>query len=61
MTTIAGTLRDDSGASAIEFGLLAALVSVAAVAGFSTIGQALEAMFSHVADLIEEALQQIQS
>ena len=56
MTIIARTLRDDSGASAIEFGLLAALVSVAAVAGFSTIGEALNAMFTHVAERIEEAL-----
>jgi pilus assembly protein Flp/PilA len=56
MPTIARILRDEGGASAIEFGLLAALVSVAAVAGFSTIGSALETMFSHVAELIEEAL-----
>lgn len=56
MTIIARVLRDDGGSSAIEFGLLAALVSVAAVTGFSTIGAALESMFSHVADLIEEAL-----
>jgi len=61
MTIIARTLRDDGGASAIEFGLLAALVSVAAVTGFSTIGEALRTMFSHVSELIEEALQQIQS
>jgi pilus assembly protein Flp/PilA len=56
MTIIARTLRDDSGASAIEFGLLATLVSVAAVAGFSTIGEALNAMFTQVAGVIEEAL-----
>lgn len=56
MTIIARVLRDDVGASAIEFGLLAALVSVAAVTGFSTIGTALETMFGGVAELIEEAL-----
>jgi pilus assembly protein Flp/PilA len=56
MTIIARTLRDDDGASAIEFGLLAALVSVAALAGFSTIGNALETIFTRVAQLIEEAL-----
>lgn len=56
MTIIARTLRDDGGASAIEFGLLAAIVSVAAVTGFSTIGEAMNGMFTHVADVIEEAL-----
>ena len=56
MTIIAGVLRDDIGASAIEFGLLAALVSVAAVTGFSIIGSALEMMFGRVAELVEEAL-----
>ena len=56
MTIFARVLRDDGGASAIEFGLLAALVSVAGVAGFSIIGTALETMFASVADMIEEAL-----
>ena len=56
MTTIARVLRDDGGSSAIEFGFLAALVSIAAVAGFSSIGASLETMFAHVAELIDEAL-----
>lgn len=56
MTIVARILRDDDGASAIEFGLIAALVSVAAVTAFSTMGQALETMFTRVAELIEEAL-----
>lgn len=56
MTIIARVLRDEVGSAAIEFGLLAALVSVAAITGFSTIGNALELMFTNVVELIEEAL-----
>lgn len=56
MTTVAKVLREDGGSSAIEFGLLAALVSVAAIASFSTMGTTLTAMFTNVAEMIEEAL-----
>ncbi len=31
-------LKDDSGATAIEYGLIAALISVAAIAAFSAVG-----------------------
>lgn len=34
-------VKDESGATAIEYGLIAALISVAAVAIFTTVGQSI--------------------
>ena len=42
---IAKFLRDESGATAIEYGLIAALVSVAAITALSAMGDSLSAMF----------------
>ncbi|MCB1737096.1 MAG: Flp family type IVb pilin [Gammaproteobacteria bacterium] len=39
MNTISRFLNDESGATAIEYGLIAALVAVAAIAGFQLLGQ----------------------
>lgn len=36
-------VKDESGATAIEYGLIAALVSVAAIGAFRTVGQNLTA------------------
>ena len=38
--------KDESGATAIEYGLIAALISVALIAGASTLGNALNDTFS---------------
>lgn len=40
---------DKSGATAIEYGLIAALIAVAAIAGMTAIGGDLQAMFTTVA------------
>lgn len=40
--------RDESGVSAIEYGLIAALVALAIVAGATTIGTDLDAMFKAI-------------
>ena len=42
-------LRDESGATAIEYGLLAALISIAAVAAMKVVGTKLSGTFSSVA------------
>lgn len=42
-------LRDDSGATAIEYGLIAALIAVAAIAAFQAVGTNLTAIFNTVA------------
>ncbi|MGN7807328.1 Flp family type IVb pilin [Ensifer sp. 22521] len=39
-------MKDESGATAIEYGLIAALISVALIAGASTLGNALDDTFS---------------
>ena len=45
----AAVLRDESGATAIEYGLIAALIAVAAVATMSTVGTNLKGVFGSVA------------
>ena len=42
-------LRDESGATAVEYGLIAALVSVAAIAAMTLLGQNLSAIFNYIA------------
>jgi pilus assembly protein Flp/PilA len=42
-------LRDDSGATAIEYGLIAALIAVAAVTVLGTVGTNLTTTFGSVA------------
>ncbi len=49
MTTFKRFLKDESGATAIEYGLLAALIAVAAIAGMTTLGTKINAQFNTVA------------
>ena len=49
-------LTDDSGATAIEYGLIAALVSVAAIGALSATGNALSDMFGLVGEKVSNAL-----
>ncbi len=42
-------LRDDSGATAIEYGLIAALIAVAAIAAFQLVGTNLSSIFNTIA------------
>jgi len=42
-------VRDESGATAIEYGLIAALISVVIIAAVTTLGTNLKAVFSYVA------------
>ena len=46
-------VKDDSGATAIEYGLIAALVSVAIIVMLGTLGDNLNATFKTVADELE--------
>ena len=48
-------LTDESGATAIEYGLIAALVSVAIIAILSTLGTNLNATFKAVSDNLAAA------
>ena len=50
MTTIFSRFaNDESGATAIEYGLIAALISVAAIVAFTTVGDNLSTVFGYVA------------
>ncbi len=48
--TISRLLRDDSGATAIEYGLIAALIAVAAVVVMGQVGTNLSSTFNTVAN-----------
>ena len=55
MKTIIEFLDDESGATAIEYGLIAALVSVAGILSFQALGSSLGTMFSTVSSTIDNA------
>ncbi len=55
ITLISRFLKDDSGATAIEYGLIAALVSVAAIGALTAMGQSLNTMFSTVSSALSTA------
>ena len=42
-------VNDELGATAIEYGLIASLISVAAIVAFTTVGSSLSAVFGYVA------------
>jgi pilus assembly protein Flp/PilA len=48
MKTIAKLFRDESGATAIEYGLIAALIAVVIVSAVSTIGTRLNTTFNTI-------------
>ena len=51
-----GFLKDEDGATAIEYGLIAALVSVAAIGALTVMGENLEAMFTTVSTALSSAI-----
>jgi pilus assembly protein Flp/PilA len=48
--TIRRILADETGATAIEYGLIAALISVAAIAAMTNVGNNLKTIFNSVAN-----------
>ena len=55
MKTLNAFIKDESGATAIEYGLIAALVSVAGITAFQSLGTSLGTMLSTVASTIDNA------
>lgn len=53
--TLTKIFKDESGATAIEYGLIAALVSVAAIVSLQAMGGALDSMFATVKDYLNDA------
>jgi pilus assembly protein Flp/PilA len=47
-SVIRSIFKDESGATAIEYGLIAALISVAAITAFTTVGTKLSGMMTNV-------------
>jgi pilus assembly protein Flp/PilA len=48
-------LRDEAGATAIEYGLIAALIAVAAIAAMQGLGEQLSSTFTEVTTAMEGA------
>jgi pilus assembly protein Flp/PilA len=47
--TVKQLLRNEDGATAIEYGLIAALISVAAIAAMTSVGSSLSSTFNTIA------------
>ena len=45
-------MADETGATAIEYGLIAALISIASIIAFQSLGLNLAELFNGIADLI---------
>lgn len=48
MKTIVSFLKDENGATAIEYGLIAALISVAAIGAMTALGGQLTTLFGNI-------------
>jgi pilus assembly protein Flp/PilA len=55
MTNLIRFLKDDSGATAIEYGLLASLIAVVLITAVATLGSTLQGRFSNIASEIANA------
>jgi len=55
LDTVRMTIFDDSGATAVEYGLIAALVSIAGIAALTSMGSSLSSIFSYITDLTDNA------
>lgn len=55
MTKIRNFLRNNKGATAIEYGLIAALIAVAAIAAMSGLGNSLKSTFGNVSSTLDDA------
>jgi pilus assembly protein Flp/PilA len=53
MTFINKLLRDEQGATAIEYGLIAALIAVAAIVGMNALGGTLQGTFTNVSNQMQ--------
>ncbi len=54
--SIVRILEDETGATAIEYGLIAGLVAVAAIASLSALGEALDGVFTRAAGELKAAV-----
>jgi pilus assembly protein Flp/PilA len=55
MNTLHRFVLDDSGATAIEYGLIAALIAVAIIAAATTLGGSLSSLFNRISGKLNSA------
>jgi pilus assembly protein Flp/PilA len=55
MKTLTKLFKDESGATAIEYGLIAALIAVAAIGAMTLVGEGLETTFTTVSTELQSA------
>ena len=53
LSFFASVVRDESGATAIEYGLIAALVAIAAMGGMRLLGTSLNSIFTNVGTTLQ--------
>jgi pilus assembly protein Flp/PilA len=56
MKSIIKFMREEDGVTAIEYGLIAALIAVVIIASVTTVGEALKAIFEHITTELETPL-----
>ena len=55
MTTVARFMNDESGATAIEYGLIAALIAVGIIAAATFLGNSLSTLFNRIGTRLNNA------
>jgi pilus assembly protein Flp/PilA len=55
MKTVARFMNDESGATAIEYGLIAALIAVGIIAAATTLGGSLSSLFNRISGRLDNA------
>ena len=59
MKTVARFMNDESGATAIEYGLIAALISVGIIAAATTLGNGLSGLFNGIGNKLSNQTNKI--
>jgi pilus assembly protein Flp/PilA len=55
MRRLLSLFSDENGATAIEYGLIAAIISIALVAGFGSFADALVEVFAYITQVLTDA------
>jgi pilus assembly protein Flp/PilA len=56
LMSLVSFLREDNGVTAIEYGLIAALIAVAIIVALTTLGQSLESNFNEISSSLDSAI-----
>ncbi len=59
--TVAAFLRDESGATAIEYGLIVTMIAVGALLAFTTLGNGLQTLFNNVDERVGNVVENANS